>query len=54
MLGPIGMLLAVPLTLAIQIALEQHDETRWLSVLLGAVPEDEAGDELPAPRTGAA
>ena len=34
-LGPIGMLLSVPLTIAIKIGLDSSDETRWLSVLLG-------------------
>jgi predicted PurR-regulated permease PerM len=34
-LGPIGMLLSVPLTLTIKIALDSSDETRWISILLG-------------------
>ena len=34
-LGPIGMLLSVPLTLTIKIALDSSEDTRWLSVLLG-------------------
>jgi predicted PurR-regulated permease PerM len=34
-LGPIGMLLSVPLTITIKIALDSSDETRWLAVLLG-------------------
>lgn len=34
-LGPIGMLLSVPLTMTIKIALDSSDETRWLAVLLG-------------------
>jgi AI-2 transport protein TqsA len=34
-LGPIGMLLSVPLTITIKIALDSSEETRWLSVLLG-------------------
>ena len=33
--GPIGMLLSVPLTITVKIALESSDETRWLAVLLG-------------------
>lgn len=33
--GPIGMLLSVPLTITLKIALESSDETRWLAVLLG-------------------
>ena len=34
-LGPIGMLLSVPLTITIKIALDSADETRWLAILLG-------------------
>jgi predicted PurR-regulated permease PerM len=34
-LGPIGMLLSVPLTITIKIALESSEETRWLAVMLG-------------------
>ena len=37
-LGPVGMLLSVPLTITIKIAFESHPETRWIAVLLG--PED--------------
>ena len=40
-LGPVGMLLSVPLTIAIKIALDSHENTRWMSVMLGphVVPE---------------
>ncbi len=34
-LGPIGMLLSVPLTITIKIALDSSEETRWIAVLLG-------------------
>jgi len=34
-LGPIGMLLSVPLTMIVKISLEQSKETRWIAVLLG-------------------
>ena len=34
-LGPIGMLLSVPLTMTAKIALDNREETRWLSILLG-------------------
>jgi len=38
-LGPVGMLLSVPLTITAKIALDCREETRWLAVLLGpAVP----------------
>lgn len=35
-LGPIGMLLSVPLTMAVKIALEAADDTRWIGVVLGS------------------
>ena len=35
-LGPVGMLLSVPLTMTVKIALENFDDTRWLAVLLGS------------------
>lgn len=34
-LGPVGMLLSVPLTITAKIALDARDDTRWLAVLLG-------------------
>lgn len=34
-LGPIGMLLSVPLTMLLKIAFEANDDTRWIAVLLG-------------------
>lgn len=38
-LGPIGMLLSIPLTMTVKIALESSEETRWISVILGAGAE---------------
>lgn len=38
-LGGIGVLLAVPLTLLVQMACELFDETRWIGVLLGPSPD---------------
>lgn len=35
-LGPVGMLLSVPLTMTIKIALESFDDTRWLGIMLGS------------------
>ena len=35
-LGPVGMLLSVPLTMTVKIALESFEETHWLGVMLGA------------------
>jgi len=40
-LGPVGMLLSVPLTMIVKIVLSASEETRWLSILLS--------DEAPAP-----
>ncbi len=38
--GPVGMLLSVPLTVILKIALEHGDDFRWLSVLLGPADEE--------------
>ncbi|HOW33984.1 MAG TPA: AI-2E family transporter [Methanoregulaceae archaeon] len=38
LLGGFGVLLAVPLTLSVQMICELFDETRWISVLLGPSP----------------
>lgn len=34
-LGPVGMLLSVPLTITAKIALDTQPETRWIAILLG-------------------
>lgn len=47
-LGPIGMLLSVPLTMAAKIALDSNEETRGLAVMLGTGGEREKGGESPA------
>jgi predicted PurR-regulated permease PerM len=36
LLGAVGMLLSVPLTMMVKIAAEGHEETRWLAVLLAS------------------
>lgn len=49
-LGPVGMLLSVPLTITVKIALDSREDTRWLAILLGPntavhMPPDESGDK---------
>jgi AI-2 transport protein TqsA len=34
-LGPVGMLLSVPLTMGVRVALESFEDTRWIATLLG-------------------
>ena len=43
MLGPVGMLLSVPLTMTAKIAMEANPSTEWLAHLLG--PADEIEDD---------
>lgn len=42
-LGPVGMLLSVPLTMTAKIALDSQDSTRWIAVLL----DSEKSERLP-------
>lgn len=39
-LGPVGMLLSIPLTMMVKIGLEGNEQTRWVSVLLGPADEE--------------
>ncbi|UTA47299.1 AI-2E family transporter [Simiduia sp. 21SJ11W-1] len=39
-LGPVGMLLSVPLTMTVKIALESYPGTAWLGMVLGDAPPD--------------
>jgi predicted PurR-regulated permease PerM len=40
-LGPVGMLLAVPLTMTVRIITEAHPDTKWISQLLTPEPKPE-------------
>lgn len=41
--GPVGMLLAVPLTMILKIALASSDETKWIATMLGSERMSEGG-----------
>jgi len=58
LLGGVGMLLAMPLTMLIVILFEQFEETRWLAVLMSTAPPQpiavaDAEEEEAAPGVGA-
>ena len=40
-LGPVGMLLSVPLTMMMKIAFESSEDTLWLAILMGPDVEPE-------------
>jgi predicted PurR-regulated permease PerM len=40
LLGPVGMFLSVPLTMAVKFAADASDQTRWLAILLSPAPAD--------------
>lgn len=47
-LGPVGMVLSIPLTMTLKIALSSSEETRWISSLLGSAPLKETINEKSA------
>lgn len=57
--GPIGMLLAVPLTMVIKVMMDNSDDLRWLAVAITKekrrpilIPEDEENEDSDGPLTG--
>jgi predicted PurR-regulated permease PerM len=47
LLGSVGMLLSVPLTMVVKIALESRDESKWLAILLSS---DDPTEKVPEKR----
>jgi len=44
--GPVGVLLSVPLTMTLKLALESDDRTRWIAILLGSERDAEHALDL--------
>ena len=45
LLGTVGMLLSVPLTMIVKIALESSPDTRWVALLLASEKDDPVSEE---------
>jgi predicted PurR-regulated permease PerM len=45
-LGPVGLILSVPITVTLKIFMESYEGSRWLAILLGS--EDDIDQSLPA------
>ena len=48
-LGPMGMLLSVPLTMTVKIALQTNKETRWMAMLLGSYNPPSISEDVSPP-----
>lgn len=48
LLGPVGMLLSVPLTMVIKFAAQASEQTRWIAVLLAPAPQEDVPDKSAA------
>jgi AI-2 transport protein TqsA len=46
LLGPIGVVLCVPLTMSLKFAFESNESTRWVAILLGS---EKAAETIPPP-----
>lgn len=46
LLGPVGVILCVPLTMTMKFAFESNPETRWIAVMLGS---EKASESVPLP-----
>lgn len=44
LLGTVGMLLSVPLTMIVKIALEANEDSKWLGLLLGNIDDEKIDD----------
>ena len=50
-LGPVGMLLSIPLTILVKIALERDSDTRWVGIMLGGGQAPEKPGTVPVSDT---
>ncbi len=50
-LGPVGMLLSIPLTMIVRIALMSYESTHWIAVMLGSVPSGDTDSQAKPKKT---